>query len=193
VIAPAVYRSPDPPPRPRPEAVPEPRPTLTVRPLTLHAANARIKAWHRHHTLVRGCHFCLGAYDEAGTLRGVAAIGRPTARGLQDGLTAEVTRLATDGCPNACSKLYQAAWRACREMGYGRLVSYILESEPGTSLRALKEAGWRLVAERTRGGSWDTPSRRRIDKHPTEPKQRWEVRAAWYRPETPMPVGNPHV
>ena len=53
----------------------------------------------------RGCCFCLGVKDDAGVLRGVAIVGRPNARMLQNGLTAEITRLATDGCPNACSAL----------------------------------------------------------------------------------------
>ncbi len=106
-----------------------------------------------------------------GGIRGVAIIGRPVARGLDDGWTLEVTRLATDGCPNACSALYAAAWRQVRERGFLRLGTYILASEPGTSILA---AGWRMVGE-VKGRSWDCTSRPRVDKHPTQDKLRFEI------------------
>jgi hypothetical protein len=108
--------------------------------------------------------------DEAGEVRGVAIVGRPVSRALDNGLTLEVNRVATDGCPNACSALYGASWRAAKALGYRRLVTYTLEDEGGASLRG---AGWRVVAER-KGGSWDCPSRPRVDKHPLQGKLRWE-------------------
>jgi hypothetical protein len=55
-------------------------------------------------------------------------------------------------------------------MGYRKIVTYTLASEPGTSLVA---AGWKLIGER-KGGTWNTPSRPRVDKHPTQKKLRWE-------------------
>lgn len=85
--------------------------------------------------------------------------------------TAEVVRVATDGTRNACSMLYGAAWRACRALGYRRLVTYTLPEEGGASLRA---AGWRLVGE-AGGGSWSRKSRPRVDLHPTQQKMRWEA------------------
>lgn len=146
---------------------------LTVVPVNLREANRLVADWHRHHQPVRGCLFCIGVTDDRGGVRGVAIIGRPVARHLQDGFTAEVTRVAVDGCPNACSALYAAAWRACRAMGYLRLGTYTLASEPGTSLRA---AGWVPVGS-VGGRSWDTPARRRLDRSPTVDKLRWEP--AW--------------
>ena len=89
-----------------------------------------------------------------------------------DGATIEVTRVATDGCPNACSALYGAAWRAAKALGYERLGTYTLASEPGTSLRA---AGWQQV-RMVRGRSWSAPSRLRNDQHPLEDKILWEPR-----------------
>jgi hypothetical protein len=142
-------------------------------PTTLKAANAFVKQYHRHHAMVRGCKFCLAVTDEAGAIRGVAIVGRPVSRGLDDGVTVEVTRLCTDGARNACSMLYRASWRAAAAMGHTRLVTYILESEDGTSLRA---AGMRRV-ELVRGRSWSCASRARVDKHPTTPKWRWELAA----------------
>ena len=91
----------------------------------------------------------------------------------QDGYTCEVTRLATDGSKNACSMLYRAAWRAARAMGYRRLVTRILSSEPGTSLKA---SGFTRKGP-SGGGSWNRPSRPRIDTHPTEQKVLWEFAA----------------
>jgi hypothetical protein len=107
-----------------------------------------------------------GVHDEAGELVGVATVGRPVARALDDGLTSEVTRLATNGHPNACSMLYGAARRASIAKGYRRGLTYILESEDGASLRA---AGWHFLWA-VKGRSWDCPSRPRTDKHSTEDK-----------------------
>lgn len=146
------------------------QPRLTIVPVTLREANAYIEATHRHHGTARGCKFSIGVRDDDGTLRGVAIVGRPVARLRDDGLTAEVTRLATDGCPNACSALYAAAWRAARAMGYQRLGTYILASEPGTSLRA---AGWQMVGA-VKGRAWSCPSRPR-DAHDIVDKQLWQV------------------
>ncbi|VXC82011.1 hypothetical protein SPHINGOT1_20174 [Sphingomonas sp. T1] len=103
---------------------------------------------------------------EDGALVGIAVVGRPVARALQDVLTMEVTRLCTDGEANGCSMLYGAARRAAVAKGYRRGLTYILASETGASLRA---AGWRFLW-RVAGRSWDTPSRPRTDKHPTEDK-----------------------
>jgi hypothetical protein len=129
---------------------------MEIRPITLRAANEEVARLHRHHKPARGCKFCISAWLD-GSIVGVAIVGRPVARMLDDGLTAEVVRVATDGTKNACSKLYGAAWRAARAMGYRRLVTYTLIEEPGTSLRA---AGWRCLGEAGGGelvSEWTTP------------------------------------
>ncbi len=143
---------------------------LAVVSLTLRAANAFVARHHRHAGPTRGMKFALGA-QQAERLVGVAIVGRPVARALDDGTTLEVLRLCTTGAPNACSFLYGAAWRATRALGHRRLVSYTLGSEPGTSLRA---AGWRLVA-RVPAASWDRPSRPRVDRHELRERHRWEL------------------
>lgn len=143
---------------------------LTIVPLALFEANVFIVQYHRHHQSVIGHKFSLGVADEDGTIRGVAVVGRPTARHSDDGWTLEVTRVASDGCPNACSALYAACWRAVKALGYRRLLTFTLDSEPGTSLVA---AGWRIVGE-TPGRSWSVPSRPRVDKHPLQGRFRWE-------------------
>lgn len=140
--------------------------------LPLDEANAFVAQHHRHHRPVIGHLFSLGAVlgDE---IVGVAIVGRPVARMRDDGLTAEVTRLCTDGTRNACSFLYGAAARAAFALGFQRIGTYILDSEPGTSLKA---AGWKLIAE-VQGRSWSCPSRPRVDKHPTQGKLLFEQTA----------------
>jgi hypothetical protein len=135
-------------------------------------ANEYVARLHRHHKPVVGHLFSLGAVLGS-TLVGVAIIGRPVARMRDDGVTAEVTRLCTDGTRNACSFLYGASARAAFALGYQRIGTYILASEDGTTLKA---AGWRMIGQ-TKGGSWSRPSRGRDDKHPTEPKTLFEVTA----------------
>lgn len=143
---------------------------LQLVPITISDAHEFVRQHHRHHRpSVSGLFAVAAARGDA--IVGVAVIGRPVARGLQDGFTAEVTRLATDGTRNACSMLYGASWRAARALGYRRLVTYILATEPGTSLRA---AGWKIVGA-VKGRTWDCPSRPRVDRHPTQNKIRWEI------------------
>lgn len=103
---------------------------LEITPMTLKEANAYVEQNHRHHGPVVGHKFSIGCSDGE-KIVGVAIVGRPVARHLDDGWTLEVNRLCTDGTRNACSMLYAAAWRAARAMGYKRLVTYILESENG--------------------------------------------------------------
>lgn len=145
---------------------------LTRVPLTLREANAYVARWHRHHGPAHGCRFCLAAVLDNRVV-GVAIVGRPVARRLDDGYTVEVRRVATDGTPNACSFLYGACRRAALALGYTRCLTYILDTEPGTSLRA---AGYRLVGE-AGGGSWSRVSRPRVDLHPTQGKLRFEAGA----------------
>lgn len=147
------------------------QPRLTIVPLSLDGANEFVRQYHRHHQPVVGHKFSIGVVDDEGGLRGAAIVGRPVSRLRDDGLTLEVTRLVTDGCPNACSALYAAAWRAAKAMGYRRIGTYTLVTEPGTSLKAV---GWKCLYE-SPGRSWDTPSRPRVDKHPLGARQLWEA------------------
>ena len=98
---------------------------MKVVPITLKQANAFVIQNHRHHSKVQGCKFCIGAVDDNGELRGVAITGRPVSRYLDDGTTAEITRLCTDGYRNACSFLYAACVRIAQEMGYKKVITYI--------------------------------------------------------------------
>ena len=138
-------------------------------PLSLEEANAFVLAHHRHHNPVVGHKFSVGAVLK-GVVVGVVIVGRPVARGRDDGMTLEVTRLCTDGTNNACSFLYGAASKAAFALGYVRIGTYTLLEEGGVSLRA---AGWRMLGERS-GRSWSCSSRPRVDTHPLQSKLFWE-------------------
>ena len=147
-------------------------PQLHVVPVSFGDACAFVAEHHRHHAPPSGHKFSLGVAADK-LLVGVAIVGRPIARALDDGGTLEVTRTATDGTPNANSALYGAAWRAAKALGYRRLITYTQEGETGASLRA---AGFRVIAERRPRGGWNMPSRPREDRG-TSGVQRylWEV------------------
>ncbi|MFI1820628.1 XF1762 family protein [Lentzea sp. NPDC020367] len=127
---------------------------------------------HRHHKAPRGMKFAIGVRAE-GRLVGVATVGRPVARHLDDGWTIEVTRTYTTGTRNANSMLYAAAWRAARSMGYRRLITYTQSGKSGASLRA---AGLRAVAVLRPRPGWDSPGRRR-QSHGVDNvgRTRWEI------------------
>lgn len=143
---------------------------FTIERIGLDEANAFVAEHHRHHKPVVGHLFSLGA-AQGEKIVGVVIVGRPVARMRDDGITAEVTRLCTDGTKDACSFLYGAAARAAFALGFKRVGTYILASEPGTSLTA---AGWRLIGE-AGGGSWSRRGRPRVDKHPMQSKLLFET------------------
>lgn len=143
---------------------------LVLQPLTLAEAEAFLAQYHRHHPRLVGWKFGV-AVNDGERVVGVVTVGRPVARMLDDGLTLEVTRCCTDGTKHVASMLYGAAWRATKALGYRRLITYTLASEPGTSLRA---AGWKALYE-TAGRTWSCPSRPRVDKHPLGQRTLWEA------------------
>jgi len=141
---------------------------LDLQPIAYKEACTFIEMHHRHHLPPQGWKFGV-AVNDGEKVVGVITVGRPVARNLDNGWTLEVTRCCTDGTKNAASMLYGAAWRASRALGYKRLITYTLVSEPGTSLIA---AGYIKLYE-TDGGSWDCKSRPRVDKAPTGQKSLW--------------------
>jgi hypothetical protein len=145
------------------------RPDLDAIPLTLAQANALVSALHRHHKPVRGHRFSIGARLD-GRMVAAVIVGRPVARAVDQYAIAEVTRLVSDGTPNACSFLYGRAAQAAKAMGFASIQTYTLATEPGTSLRA---AGWACEGSpRPHGEGWGSREGRRNDQ-PTETKVRW--------------------
>lgn len=144
--------------------------TLELQPITYPEAAAFIRQHHRHHLPPTGWKFGI-AVNDGEQVVGVVTVGRPVSRNLDNGWTLEVNRCCTDGTKHAASMLYAAAWRACKALGYKRLITYTLIEEPGTSLRA---AGWKDVYV-TDGGSWSCKSRPRVDTAPLGQKTLWEA------------------
>lgn len=143
---------------------------MQIIPVEFSEACAFVARHHRHHRAPVGHKFSLALAVED-KIVGVVIVGRPVARGNQNGWTLEVTRCCTDGTPMACSKLYSAARRAAAALGYRRLITYTLASETGGSIIG---ANWKLNGP-AGGGKWDCKSRPRVDKHPTEPKLLFET------------------
>jgi hypothetical protein len=115
-------------------------------PLTLANAKRFVTAHHRHNRAPLGHIFSIGL-EHDGQLIGCVMAGRPVARALDDGLTVELLRLTTLGDKNACSMLYGAACRAAAALGYKRVITYTVDGESGTSLRA---AGFQADGSSTR-------------------------------------------
>lgn len=143
---------------------------LHLTPVSLAQANGFVAEHHRHHKPVTGHKFSIGCAAADGTLVGVAIVGRPVSRYLDDGQTLEVTRLCTTGAKNACSMLYGAAARAARAIGYLKIITYTLDTEDGASLRA---AGW-TCAGLAGGKRWTGKRRPAADLYPAQLKYRYE-------------------
>ena len=143
---------------------------MEIRPVTFRQACDFVEKHHRHHRPTVGCKFCIGLFDNE-TLVGVAICGRPVSRKLDDGVTCEINRLCTDGTFNACSMLYGACCRVAKEMGYVKIITYILSSENGASLKASN-----FICEGIAGGLKWTGSRDTGQSYPHEMKTRWSRR-----------------
>lgn len=150
---------------------------LMACPLSLEEANAFVLSFHRHSKPTVGHKFSIGA-EYGDQLVGVAIVGRPIARRLDDGLVAEVLRTCVrpDAPRNVNSFLYGCCWRAWRAMGGTKMITYTLKSESGASLRG---AGWKIVGEvkpSKQGTAWNGPDRKR-EWQPIygQLKLRWEI------------------
>lgn len=142
---------------------------LEITPITLRQANEFVNQHHRHHKGSKGHKFSIGVCSD-GRLVGVCICGRPVSRIFDNGITLEVNRLCTDGTRNACSILYAAAYKAAVAMGYKKVITYILESESGTSLKA---AGYKCEG-RAGGLEWNGRSKPKDkNQYPHEFKTRW--------------------
>jgi hypothetical protein len=131
---------------------------LRVIPITFRVACEFLRTHDSHLTPPQRHKFSLGLTQPGGQLVGAAMVGRPAARDLDDGLTAEVAQLCTDATRHARAALLAAAWRTARALGYQQMITYTRADEPGTSLRA---AGWHPVAASAGRLGWDTIGRPR--------------------------------
>ncbi len=145
-------------------------------PISITEANKFVANFHRHNKPVQGAKFAIGASDGE-NLIGVAIVGRPVSRHLDDGETAEVTRCCVldDSPKGACSFLYSRCWRVWAAMGGGKLITYTLQSESGASLRG---AGWKIVGQTpgfSEGKGWTTRPGREWQPVVGQSKFRWET------------------
>lgn len=140
---------------------------MEIRPITFKQASEFVNKYHRHHNATVGHKFSVGCYDND-VLVSVAVCGRPVSRYYDNGFTCEINRLCTDGTKNACSMLYGACCRIAKEMGYKKIITYILQSENGASLKASN-----FVCEGEAGGTHWTGNRNKGQDIPNEMKTRW--------------------
>ena len=151
---------------------------LTVIPISIRQAQEFVDLYHRHNKRPQGAKFAIGAEDD-GRLVGVAICGNPVSATLMDGFTLEVTRVCVldDAPKNTCSFLYGRCWRIWQQMGGKRMVTYTLQTEPGSSLRG---AGWKIVGEVKPHDRWaEKRNRDGIERQSQEiygqAKFRWEA------------------
>lgn len=146
---------------------------MEIRPITLREANAFVTDFHRHHKAAVGCKFAIGLFEND-TMIGCAICGRPVSRHYDNGLTLEINRLCTNGERNACSMLYGACVRVAKAMGYHKVITYILASENGASLRASN-----FIYEGEAGGTiWTGKRSGRDNGVPKEMKKRYAYNIA---------------
>lgn len=151
--------------------------TLDIQPVVFSEAAEFVEKHHAHCPRPVGWKFGASIWN-GHTQIGVVMVGRPVSRLIdQVGDTLEVNRLCLDRTLpdplrwNACSQLYAWAARETASRGYSRIITYIREDEPGTSLKA---AGWDIEAQ-SAGGSRARKNRPRKE-HNKVPKVRWGKR-----------------
>ena len=114
---------------------------------------------------------CHVAVADSGRLCCVAVLNRPCARLLCDGKTAEVGRVASDGTPHAASKALSAITRVAALLGFGRIVSYTLLGEAGTTYVSCGYVATAVSA----GGKWARGGETRTrESQQLGAKVRWE-------------------
>ena len=147
---------------------------LRLAPCTIKTANMVVACWHRHSTPITQKVLCAVRIVLAAETVGVAILGLPVSRILDDGLAVEIRRVCVrDAAPrNSCSMLYGALCRAGKAIGYVTAYTYTTDDEDAASVRA---AGFERDGERV-AANWDTPSRPRDPTHHQEAN-----RARWRR------------
>lgn len=98
---------------------------------------------YRRQRRMKGYKFSIGCTD-GDKIVGVASMVQPASRYMDDGWTLEMTGVCTDGTEDVRLMLYGAAWRAARALGYKKLITYVMDTEPGTGL---KMAGWKCIGQ----------------------------------------------
>lgn len=108
------------------------------KPISIKEANIFISKHHRHSKVMRSHKFSIALLSKSNDdIVGVAVVGRPVSRWLDDGKTAEINRLCVlENKKNICSMIYGRVSKICKLMGYTSVITYTLAKEPGISLIA---------------------------------------------------------
>ena len=149
---------------------------MRIIPIKVAEANKFVAVYHRHNKPIdhRSHRFSLGLLNDKRELIGVAIAGLPIAQKLDDGKTLEIMRVCVkEGNPNANSMLYGRIRRIGGLMGYERIITYTLQKESTSSLKAV---GAVKEAEINRISKWGRPARPRIEQEVyKEKKIRWNL------------------
>ena len=149
---------------------------LSVIPLSLKEANEFVTKHHRHNKKCTGHKFSIGA-EYQGRLVGVVIVGRPVARKLDNKFTLEINRncVLDDAPKGTCSFLYAKAIKIWQTMGGKKIITYTLENESGSSLKAVrfnKDTTIRIFKKNT---GWTTRKNRVWQKVQSIPRIRWSI------------------
>ena len=147
---------------------------LKVVPLSLKEANEFVSKYHRHNKKCQGHKFSLGAVFE-NKLVGVVIVGRPVSRKLDDKLTLEINRnCVLDNAPKGtCSFLYSKAIKVWQTMGGKKIITYTLDYESGSSLKAVNFKKEKMVQIFKKNTGWTTRANRVWQEVQKTPRIRW--------------------
>jgi hypothetical protein len=144
---------------------------MIIQPITLRAADAFVTEHHRHNKAAGNGKFAIACVHE-GQLVGVGICGRPRSRHLDDGFCFEIYRVCTNGQINATNFIYGRMRRIAQLMGYTKIITYTLQSESGSSLRAVGAVVEASVTHTRQWNSWRT-IRRVFQSVTVQAKYRW--------------------
>ncbi len=146
---------------------------LQIMPISIRQADKFIEVYHRHNKKAGNGKFAIACYNER-ILVGVSIGGRPRSRHLDNGKTFEVYRVCTDGTRNATSFLYARMKRIAQLMGYLKSITYSLQTEKGSSLKAIGAIVEKSVHHNRQWNNYGK-IKRSSQTVTTEPKYRWSL------------------
>ena len=149
---------------------------LKIVPLSLKEANEFVTKYHRHNKKCQGHKFSLGAIFK-NELVGVVIVGRPVSRRLDNKLTLEISRnCVLDNAPKGtCSFLYSKAIKVWQTMGGKKIITYTLDYESGSSLKAVNFKKEKIVQVFKKNTGWTTRENRVWQEVQKTPRIRWDM------------------
>ena len=150
---------------------------LKIVPLSLKEANKFVTKYHRHNKKCQGHKFSLGAIFK-NELVGVVIVGRPVSRRLDNKLTLEISRnCVLDNAPKGtCSFLYSKAIKVWQTMGGKKIITYTLDYESGSSLKAVNFKKEKIVQVFKKNTGWTTRENRVWQEVQKTPRIRWGMK-----------------